>query len=79
MKPAVRSERRNERGAVALEYILIAALVAIALISTFVYFRDSLTKSTKAVADTTTNVVQSSIKTGTTTEEGKAVTAGEIK
>lgn len=57
--------RRRQRGAVALEYILIAALVAIALISTFIYFRRTMTSSVKAVSDTTASTVQSSIDQGT--------------
>ena len=58
--------RSSERGAVALEYILIAALVAIALISTFVYFRKGMTDSTKKITDTATSAVDDAIDTGTT-------------
>lgn len=46
MKSTIRKKlvgnRKNRRGAVALEYILIATLIASAIIGAFVYFRDSL-------------------------------------
>ncbi|MBN2712461.1 MAG: hypothetical protein JXR97_08545 [Planctomycetes bacterium] len=57
--------RSKECGAVALEYILLAALVAIALISTFVYFREGMTDSTKKITDTATSEVQKAIDQGT--------------
>lgn len=44
--------RRRRRGAVALEYILIAALVAIALMGAFLYFRRTLTTGVQKVTDT---------------------------
>lgn len=55
----------KECGAIALEYILLAALVAIALISTFVYFREGMTDSTKKITDTATSEVEKAIDQGT--------------
>jgi Flp pilus assembly pilin Flp len=49
--------RKAQRGAVALEYILLAALVAIGLIGAFVYFRGEAKKSVEDIADTTTEAV----------------------
>lgn len=57
--------RRRERGAIALEYILIAALVAIALIASFVKFRGMLAEKTEAITDTAGSAIDDSIKMGT--------------
>ncbi len=54
--------KRRQRGAVALEYILLAALVAIGLIGAFVYFRNKAKKSVEDIADTTTKAVDKSTK-----------------
>lgn len=68
--------RKSRRGAVALEYILIAALVAIALISTFIYFRKTMTSSVEAISDTTADTVQSSIDQGTAETNPQEVNSG---
>lgn len=75
-KTQILMRRRNQRGAIALEYILIAALVAIALIATFVYFRSTLTESGKAISDTTKNAVTESIKVGSTIQKQSTITPG---
>ena len=75
-----RESRKSRKGAVALEYILIASLVAIALIGSFVYFRGTLKKSVAAITDTTANAVTKSIE-GTATEtddKGRDVTAAKF-
>lgn len=72
------SAKARQRGAIALEYILIAALVAIALIGTFVYFRGTLKESGKAISDTTKNAVEESIKTGTTVDKVGSIEAGTV-
>ncbi len=56
-----KKSRKNQRGAVALEYILIASLVAIALIGSFVYFRGTLKNSVAAITETTGNAVTQSL------------------
>lgn len=61
-----KERRRSQRGAVALEYILIASLVAIALIGSFVYFRGTLKNSVATISDTTANAVNSSLEAATT-------------
>lgn len=48
---------RKKHSAVALEYILIAALVAIGLVAAFVSFRDSLSSAVEEVGSTTETVV----------------------
>lgn len=57
--------RKYQKGAVALEYILLAALVAIGLIGAFVYFRGEAKKSVEDIADTTTEAV------GTATDDAR--------
>ncbi len=57
MKSTTIRNRKSQRGAVALEYILLAALVAIGLIGAFVYFRGEAKKSVENIADTTTEAV----------------------
>ncbi len=72
-----KKSRKNQRGAVALEYILIASLVAIALIGAFVYFRGTLKQSVSAITDTTASAVNQSIQGALTEKDdkGKAVTS----
>jgi len=52
--------RQRQKGAVALEYILLAALVAIGLIGAFVYFRNKAKKSVEDIANTTSKAVDTS-------------------
>ena len=54
--------RQRQKGAVALEYILLAALVAIGLIGAFVYFRNKAKDSVESIADTTSDAVETSTK-----------------
>ncbi len=78
-----KKSRRNQRGAVALEYILIASLVAIALIGSFVYFRGTLKNSVAAITDTTSNAVTESLTVAGKKDDGsgktfKATESGSI-
>lgn len=62
--------RKGRRGAVALEYILIAALVAIALMGAFLYFRKTLDEGVREMTDVAAEGIGGSIneaRTGLTT------------
>ncbi len=61
---------RSRRGAVALEYILIAALVSIALIGAFVYFRRTLDKGVTKMTDVAGEAMAASVR-----ESRKALSA----
>lgn len=60
-KKKLPGNRRNRMGAVALEYILIAALVAIALMGAFLYFRKTLTAGTELITDTAAEGIRDSV------------------
>jgi Flp pilus assembly pilin Flp len=62
--------RTRQKGAVALEYILLAALVAIGLIGAFVYFRGEAKKSVEKIADTTTEAVDTATEDASGALEG---------
>lgn len=57
------TNRKGRMGAVALEYILIAALVAIALMAAFVYFRNTLQTGVEKMSDVAGEGIGSSVKT----------------
>ena len=61
----MKMRRKAIRGAVALEYILIAALVAIALIGSFVYFRNTMKASTNAITEQAGKSVGESLDSAT--------------
>lgn len=54
--------RKGRMGAVALEYILIAALVAIALMGAFLYFRRTLDTSVRKMTDVAGEGIGGSVK-----------------
>ena len=63
--------RKGRRGAVALEYILIASLVAIALMGAFLYFRKTLDTGVREMTDVAAKGIAGSVKeaeAGLTTE-----------
>lgn len=73
VKPVIEN-RRNRRGAVALEYILIAALVAIALMGAFLYFRRTMDSGVRAMTDTAAGGIQESIDESKKNTEGVKIT-----
>lgn len=62
--------RKHERGAVALEYILIAALIALALVGSFIFLRQRMTDAIVEEGEALTQTVTSSIAEGQVVPEG---------